>query len=201
MAEVESISVEEIDPTIAPAEFSVIERVLNVISDGASLTAVTVKVKVAESEPPFPSVTVRTRSPIVLVSLFKFSPGLKVRFSSSERVIVEPTDKTVPSDKVKVPPVGIDCTVTVRLSPSGSVGAPIPNEAGVSSVKEKVALAPILGALLLLVGGVGVDPPPPPPPQAARASIAKLLNKKPEGPFSLKAFLEFDSSFLRILIN
>ena len=70
MAEVESISVEEIDPTIAPAEFSAIERVLNVISDGASLTAVTVKVKVAESEPPFPSVTVRTRSPIVFTSLF-----------------------------------------------------------------------------------------------------------------------------------
>ena len=115
---------------------------------------------------------------------------------------VSPTDSTVPSDRDRTPPVGIEVTVMVRVSPSASVGAPIPKEAAVSSVKEKEALAPILGALFVLGVGAGVEPPPPPPPpQAAKASIAKLLNKKFVGPLSLNCFFDFGSSPLRILIN
>ena len=109
---------------------------------------------------------------------------------------------TVPSASVKTPPVGIEVTVMVSVSPSESVGAPILNEAAVSSVKLKEALAPMFGALFVFAGGAtGVDPPPPPPPQAAKANIAKLLNKKFDGPFNLNCFLEVESSFLRILIN
>ena len=117
-------------------------------------------------------------------------------------VRVDPVVKTVPSTRVNTPPAGIEVTVIVRESPSASVGAPMLNEASVSSVKLKVVFAPMFGALLL-GGGVGVElpPPPPPPPQAAKASIAKLLNKKEEGPLSLNCLLTLGSSFLRRLIK
>ena len=106
----------------------------------------------------------------------------------------------MPSARVKTPPVGIESTVIVRVSPaSESVGAPIEKLLGVSSVNEKEAFAPILGALLVFGVGAGGDsePPPPPPPQDARASTARLENKKDEGPFSSKRFVVPFGSFFR----
>ena len=115
---------------------------------------------------------------------------------------MEPVDKVVPSARVNTPPVGIEVTVIVRESPSGSVGAPIPNSAAASSDKAKVVSAPILGALLVFAGGgVGVELPPPPPPHAASANIAKLLKRKFVGPFNSNLLFEFGCSCLRILIN
>ena len=69
----ESTSVEEIVPITAPAVFSSTERAVREMSVGASLTGVTSKEKVAESEPPFPSVTVKTNVPISSDSLFTFA--------------------------------------------------------------------------------------------------------------------------------
>ena len=48
----ESTSIKLIVPILAPKEFSSTVRAVSAISDGASFTAVTIKVKVAESEPP-----------------------------------------------------------------------------------------------------------------------------------------------------
>ena len=71
------------------------------------------------------------------VSLFTLSLGVEVILSSWAIVSVSPTDSMVPSDRDRTPPVGIEVTVMVRVSPSASVGAPIPKEAAVSSVERK----------------------------------------------------------------
>ena len=121
--------------------------------------------------------------------------GVNVISSSSDIVSESPADRRVPSERLSTPPPGIDVTDIVRESPSGSVGVAMVNEVAASSVVLKVKLPPNDGLLLVLAGGgVGVDPPPPPPPpQAARASIAKLLNRMLEGPFSLNSFLVSES--------
>ena len=82
MKEEESTSVVEIEPTTSPKRFSVIDRSSNVIALGASLTAVTTKEKVAESEPPCPSVTLRTKVPMVSDVPDTSSLGVKVSTSN-----------------------------------------------------------------------------------------------------------------------
>ena len=69
-------------PIAAPLEFSSIESELSSILVGASLTAVTSNVYVAESDPPLPSVTVSTRLPIVSATLLTSVLGVNVIFSN-----------------------------------------------------------------------------------------------------------------------
>ena len=110
------------------------------------------KVKVAESDS-LPSDAVSTSVPGVVLSSFKSALGVKVSPSSWPATKVMPSVIVTPSKVVKTPVVGIESTVMVRTSPSASVGAPIPKEAGMSSVKSNVKSAPALGAAFAV--GVG----------------------------------------------
>ena len=83
------------------------------------------------------STILRTRSPIVSLSLFTFSLGVKVIPSRSVRVRVAPAVSTVPDARVSVPPEGIESTVIVKESET-SPDEIIENELAVSSVKSKL---------------------------------------------------------------
>ena len=78
----ESMSETEMVPTVSPSRFSVMDVSLKLIAVGLSSTAVTSKVKVAESEPPCPSVTERVKEPIESELVFTFALGVKVMPSS-----------------------------------------------------------------------------------------------------------------------
>ena len=91
---------------------------------------------------------------------------------------------SVPSAVVKVPPVGKPVTVTVKLSPSASVGEVIPKATSVeSSSVVNVVVPAVVGALLV---GAGAIKEPPPPPQAARVREARAGK--------VKVFLSFKRS-------
>ena len=79
----------------------------------------------------------RTRSPIVALSLLTLSFGVKVIPARSVKERVAPTDKTVPDAKVSVPPEGIESTVILNESET-SPDEVIENELAVSSVKSKL---------------------------------------------------------------
>ena len=78
----ESTSVDSMIPIAAPLAFSSIVSELNSIFVGASLTAVTSNVYVAESDPPLPSVTVSTRLPIVSATLLTSALGVNDIYSN-----------------------------------------------------------------------------------------------------------------------
>ena len=87
---------------------------------GASLTAFTTKVILFEKVPAA-SVILRTKFPMLVISLFAFSFGVNINPSRSVVDNVSPTVKRVPSARATVPPVGRDSTEIERASPSTSV--------------------------------------------------------------------------------
>ena len=99
----------------------------------ASLTAFTTKVILFEKVPAA-SVILKTKFPMLVISLFAFSLGVNINPSRSVVDNVSPTVKRVPSASAIVPPVGRDSTEIERLSPSTSVTETL-NEPATSSVK------------------------------------------------------------------
>ena len=148
---------------------------------GASLTALTISEIVALLAIVL-STILKTRSPIVVFSLFTFSFGLKVIPARSVNDRVEPTLKTVPDASVSVPPDGIESTVIVNESEISPDEA-IEKEPAVSSEKLKLWLDnenEDVG-----VGAAGAElPPPPPPPQEAKVSAVRLAKSKDDFPLS-----------------
>ena len=87
-------------------------------------------------------------------------------------VKVELVVTAVPSAVAKVPPLGTEVTVMVKLLPSASVGVVISRAVLVAySSMVRVLSASATGALLA-GGGWTIGPPPPPPPQADKVSEA-----------------------------
>jgi hypothetical protein len=84
------------------------------------------------------------------------------------------TVTSVPSAKVKVPPVGTTVTVIVKLSPSASLGAVILRAVLVASSSTSTVLSAAATGAILAGGGVTIKPPPPPPLQATRVKEARL---------------------------
>ena len=83
---------------------------------------------------PAASVILKTKSPILEISLLAFSLGVNIKPSKSDVDNVSPTVKRVPSASAIVPPVGRDSTEIERVSPSTSVTETL-NEPATSSVK------------------------------------------------------------------
>ena len=84
---------------------------------GLSLTALTIREIIALLAIVL-STILKMKSPIVELSLFAFSLGVKVIPSRSVNTSVSPTARTVPDANVRVPPDGMESTVIVNESES-----------------------------------------------------------------------------------
>ena len=106
------------------------------------------------------------------MSSLRFKSGVKIRPVSCEIVKVISLVTSVPSAVLRVPPVGNPVTVTVKESPSESVGVEILSAMLLESSSMETVVVPTTVGAELGLGAMSWPPPPPPPPQAERVKEA-----------------------------